>query len=305
MDMFRKIKPKNTKSIEKHLGHEKLGEGWSENKEAVTDGLTFHLKYIGSTLIEEAADGQSYRDGQSEKAVNNIVAMAKTAKSKLRKVTLTTSPEGMKVLDMASKELLIECSIFRISFCSADKNHEKIFAFMARNSINETMECHAFLCAKRKIAQAVTLTVSKAFELASEKWNTENENKNSNETAQSRLEDNNFNNSTTYSSKRDGNNSPIPKLQSPKSVNRSSPTPKQSKEWLKFEDDNLDDDFSRLAENRIRKVAEGPPRLDKIPSFHTNLKEEDMDDSITKYLDTKTCNEEFSRQRSMEDLLVI
>ena len=48
-----------------------------------------------------------------------------------------------------------------------------------------------------------------------------------------------------------------------------------------------------------------PLRLDKIPSFHTNLRKEDLDDSITKYLDTKTCNEEFSRQRSMEDLLVI
>jgi low density lipoprotein receptor adapter protein 1 len=43
----------------------------------------------------------------------------------------------------------------RISFCSADKNHEKVFAFMARNSINETMECHAFLCAKRKIVSDI------------------------------------------------------------------------------------------------------------------------------------------------------
>ena len=63
--------------------------------------------------------------------------------------------------------------------------------------------------------------------------------------------------------------------------------------------------FYRLAENRSRKVVDVPLRLEKIPSFHTNLRKEDVDDSITKYLDTKTCNEEFSRQRSMEDLLVI
>ena len=300
MDIFRKIKPKNSKT--EKSGHEKLGEGWHENKEAVSDGLTFHLKFIGSTLIEEAEDGGSYRDGQSEKAVNNIAAMAKATKSKLRKVTLTAGPKGIQVRDMASKEMVIECSIFRISFCSADKNHEKVFAFMARNSINETMECHAFLCAKRKIAQAVTLTVSKAFELASDRWNAENENKNTNGTAQSRLEEWNANNKPAKS-RVEGNNSPIPKLQSPHSVNRSSPTPQQNKEWLKFED--VDEDFSRLAENRIRKVADVPLRLDKIPSFHTNLRKEDLDDSITKYLDTKTCNEEFSRQRSMEDLLVI
>lgn len=307
MDILRKIKPKNSKS--EKSGHEKLGEGWNENKEAVSDGLTFHLKFIGSTLIEEAEEGGSYRDGQSEKAVNNIVAMAKAAKSKLRKVTLTTSPVGIEVKDMSSKETVIECSIFRISFCSADKNHEKVFAFMARNSINETMECHAFLCAKRKIAQAVTLTVSKAFELASDKWNAQNENKSTNETAQLRLEDKNVNNKSTKSNI-DGKNSPIPKLQSPHSISRSSPrsspTPQQNKDWLKFEDDNLDDDFSRLAANRSRKVAvDVPPRFDKIPSFHTNLRREDLDDSITKYLDTKTCNEEFSRQRSMEDLLVL
>ena len=40
---------------------------------------------------------------------------------------------------------------FRISFCTADKNHDKVFAFIARNTINETMECHAYYCAKKKI----------------------------------------------------------------------------------------------------------------------------------------------------------
>lgn len=66
--------------------------------------------------------------------------------------------------------------------------------------------------------------------------------------------------------------------------------------------DHVDTVF-RLAENRSRRDMR--PTLEKIPSFCTNLRAEDMDDSITKYLDTKTCNEEFSRQRSMEDLLVI
>lgn len=299
------MKPKSSKSVEKPAGHEKLGEGWNENKEAVADGLTFHLKFIGSTLIEEAADGQSYRDGQSEKAVSSIVAMAKAAKTKLKKVTLTAAPEGIKVKDMASKEVIIECSIFRISFCSADKNHDKIFAFMARNTINETMECHAFLCAKRKIAQAVTLTVSKAFELASDRWNAENEQRKNNANVQSRLEDKNQNSKSSNANKAEdsGKSSPIPKLQSPQHVDRSTPSPRQKNEWLKFEDDNLDDDFSRLAENRSRRDMR--PKLEKIPSFCTNLRAEDMDDSITKYLDTRTCNEEFSRQRSMEDLLVI
>ena len=32
------------------------------------------------------------------------------------------------------------------------------------------MECSAFLCPKRKIAQAVTLTVAEAFRVAQEEW---------------------------------------------------------------------------------------------------------------------------------------
>jgi len=35
---------------------------------------------------------------------------------------------------------------------------------------DETKECHAFLCRKRKIAQAATMTIAQAFNLAFESW---------------------------------------------------------------------------------------------------------------------------------------
>ena len=44
----------------------------------------------------------------------------------------------------------------RICFCTADREHDKVFAYIARNHENETMECHAFLCPKRKIVRVVT-----------------------------------------------------------------------------------------------------------------------------------------------------
>lgn len=58
---------------------------------------------------------------------------------------------------------------FRISYCSADATNSRVFAFIASNS-NETIECHAFLCTKRKVAHAVTLTVARAFSMAYEAW---------------------------------------------------------------------------------------------------------------------------------------
>lgn len=57
----------------------------------------------------------------------------------------------------------------RISYCSADATHDHVFAFIATN-LNETMECHAFLCPKRKMAQTVTLTVAQAFNTAYQVW---------------------------------------------------------------------------------------------------------------------------------------
>ena len=48
---------------------------------------------------------------------------------------------------------------FRIHFCTADKNHGKVFAYIARSTENETMECHAFLCQKRKIVSIICFLI--------------------------------------------------------------------------------------------------------------------------------------------------
>lgn len=64
---------------------------------------------------------------------------------------------------------VVNNNLFRISYCSADATHDHVFAFIATN-LNETMECHAFLCPKRKMAQTVTLTVAQAFNTAYEAW---------------------------------------------------------------------------------------------------------------------------------------
>ena len=43
-----------------------------------------------------------------------------------------------------------DLSLLRISYCCADALFSHVFAFIAVNK-DETMECHAFLCRKRKI----------------------------------------------------------------------------------------------------------------------------------------------------------
>lgn len=46
---------------------------------------------------------------------------------------------------------------FRISYCTADKMHDKVFAYIAQSQHNENLECHAFLCTKRKMVSGERL----------------------------------------------------------------------------------------------------------------------------------------------------
>ena len=81
----------------------------------------------------------------------------------------------MTEVSETSRTLFEEVSIYRVSFCTNDSTHSKVFAFIARNNDNDTMECHAFLCPKKKTAQAITLSVSHSFNLAFENWEREKE----------------------------------------------------------------------------------------------------------------------------------
>ncbi|XP_044853501.1 low density lipoprotein receptor adapter protein 1 isoform X5 [Mauremys mutica] len=152
--------------------HKKLPENWTDTRETLLEGMLFNLKYMGMTLVE-----QPKGEDLSAAAVKRIVAMAKASGKKLQKVTLKVSPRGIILNDSGTNELIENVSIYRISYCTADKSHDKVFAYIAQSQHNENLECHAFLCPKRKLAQAVTLTVAQAFKVAFEFWQASKEEK--------------------------------------------------------------------------------------------------------------------------------
>lgn len=101
------------------------------------------------------------------------------ANKKLMRVNLSVCPKGIEVLDSVSGETLHGIPIARISYCSADGVHSKVFAFVssgadqpADNTASDVDEltCYAFLCGKRKIAHNLTITVAKNFERAFNVW---------------------------------------------------------------------------------------------------------------------------------------
>ncbi|XP_016118711.1 low density lipoprotein receptor adapter protein 1-like [Sinocyclocheilus grahami] len=121
--------------------HQKLPENWTDTRETLLEGMTFNLRHLGMTLVD-----QPKGEELSAAAVKRIVATG-----------------------FLNSGLFCD-HLPRISYCTADKMHDKVFAFITQNQQNETLECHAFLCAKRKVAQAVTLTVAQAFKVAFEFW---------------------------------------------------------------------------------------------------------------------------------------
>ncbi|XP_045154855.1 low density lipoprotein receptor adapter protein 1 isoform X2 [Echinops telfairi] len=140
--------------------------------------MVFSLKYLGVTLVE-----QPKGEELSAAAVKRIVATAKASGKKLQKVALKVTPRGIILTDSLTNQLIENVSIYRISYCTADKMHDKVFAYIAQSQHSESLECHAFLCTKRKMAQAVTLTVAQAFKVAFEFWQVSKEEKEKREKA--------------------------------------------------------------------------------------------------------------------------
>uniref|UniRef100_A0A3P9HI29 Low density lipoprotein receptor adaptor protein 1a n=1 Tax=Oryzias latipes TaxID=8090 RepID=A0A3P9HI29_ORYLA len=142
-----------------------LPENWTDTRETILEGMTFNLRHLGMTLVD-----QPKGEELSASAVKRIVATAKASGKKPQKVSLKVCPQGIVLYDRPTNQLLEKVSIYRISYCTVDKLHSKVFAYITQNALNGTLECHAYLCSKRREAQAVALTVAQAFTVAFELW---------------------------------------------------------------------------------------------------------------------------------------
>ncbi|XP_033635832.1 low density lipoprotein receptor adapter protein 1-like isoform X2 [Asterias rubens] len=147
--------------------HRKFQDDWERSKEPVLEGVTFYAKYLGMCLVDLPND-----EAHTTDAVKRILHNAKYSNKMLfKKVSLTVTPKAIIQTNLERAEDVQEVSIHRVSYCAADKTSDnKVFAYIANNSINEALECHAYLCSKRKIAEALTLTVAQAFNIAFELW---------------------------------------------------------------------------------------------------------------------------------------
>nr|XP_020663982.1 low density lipoprotein receptor adapter protein 1-like [Pogona vitticeps] len=134
-------------------------------REPLLEGMSFALKYLGMTLVEKPKGEE-----MAAAAIHRILATARVGNKKFQKVILTVSPRGLSLQDAETQDTIACISIYRISYCTTDKLQNKVFAYVAQNPQSGALECHAFLSPKKKVAQAVTLTVAQAFHVALDLW---------------------------------------------------------------------------------------------------------------------------------------
>jgi len=142
--------------------HQKLLE--DSCHEPVTDGVTFYVRYLGCCGVPRPSGEEV-----TAEAIKNIIQAARKDNRRLIRVSMLISVRGIKMSDLETGKTLLNFSIYRISYCSADATFTHVFAFLAVNRA-ECLQCHAFLARKQKIAQTATLTIAQAFNLAFDKW---------------------------------------------------------------------------------------------------------------------------------------
>ncbi|XP_050422239.1 low density lipoprotein receptor adapter protein 1-like [Adelges cooleyi] len=133
--------------------------------EGVEDDMTtYDVKYLGNTPVACVADAVA-------ESVKTILVMAKASKRKPQNVTVSLNTQGIKVTDTSDeKNILLDTPIERVSHCFTDPTQSNVLAFVVTANGQTMSECHAFLCAKRKMAQSMSVTVSQTISSVPEVW---------------------------------------------------------------------------------------------------------------------------------------
>ncbi|XP_054161462.1 PTB domain-containing adapter protein ced-6-like isoform X2 [Oppia nitens] len=146
---------KNMKSLHKN--------NWIHPSEALTRGhVAYLVKFLGNTDVDQPKGIEIVKEGIRKLKFNQHIKRAEG--SKIPKVELTISIDGVAVQEPKSKRIYHQFPLHRISYCADDKSEKKFFSFIAKESETEKHNCFVFI--SDKLAEEITLTIGQAFDLA-------------------------------------------------------------------------------------------------------------------------------------------
>lgn len=113
---------------------------WQADEEAVRKGkCNFPVRYLGLVEVDESRGMHV-----CEEAVKKL----KVSGKKTVKAVLWVSADGLRVVDDKTKDLIVDQTIEKVSFCAPDRNYDKAFSYICRDGTTRRWMCHCFMALK-------------------------------------------------------------------------------------------------------------------------------------------------------------
>ncbi|XP_069587131.1 protein numb homolog isoform X5 [Ranitomeya imitator] len=124
---------------------------WQTDEESVRTGkCSFQVKYLGHVEVDESRGMHICEDAvkrlKSERKFFKGF-FAKTGKKAIKAV-LWVSADGLRVVDEKTKDLLVDQTIEKVSFCAPDRNFDRAFSYICRDGTTRRWICHCFMAVK-------------------------------------------------------------------------------------------------------------------------------------------------------------
>ncbi|XP_044291999.1 protein numb homolog isoform X3 [Varanus komodoensis] len=124
---------------------------WQTDEEGVRTGkCSFAVKYLGHVEVDESRGMHICED-----AVKRLKAERKFFKGffgksgkKAVKAVLWVSADGLRVVDEKTKDLIVDQTIEKVSFCAPDRNFDRAFSYICRDGTTRRWICHCFMAVK-------------------------------------------------------------------------------------------------------------------------------------------------------------
>ena len=263
----------------------------------ILDGIDYYIKYIG-----KAGTDKVHGPGSTEQAVEQIRQEAKGSKV-MHKVKLTISTKFIRVFDFQTEMLLFETPLYRVSYCTVDQSNSKICCYIVRESGSKNLNVHAFYCSKKSKAEALTLTVAEAFNVAYAEWQAKkifNQDKADKATPAKSTDPGQpqENNETSVSTETPADESGESIQSGTEAAEISEVKPEQSAELAEESSLRLESFDGEIAE--LHPVSMEPLGQDEV---FGEMKIEDFSEEVQAFLRGEVSAEDLVRARSIDDLL--
>uniref|UniRef100_A0A8D8V1Q2 PTB domain-containing adapter protein ced-6 n=1 Tax=Cacopsylla melanoneura TaxID=428564 RepID=A0A8D8V1Q2_9HEMI len=146
-------------------GKDAENRNWIHPPEALSRGhIAYLVKFLGNLEVDQPKGIEVVKEG-IRKLKFNQQHIRKSEGSKLPKVELTISVDGVAIQEPKTKRIMHQYPLHRISYCADDKAERRFFSFIVKESPDsEQHMCFVFL--SDKLAEDITLTIGQAFDLA-------------------------------------------------------------------------------------------------------------------------------------------